>query len=96
MKKLTYSIAVITAATIFFLRANDQREERLSDLVLANVEALAQNEEGGAVITCSQYCNDGIGKCWLKSVDDFCIFSGSQLDYCTGYGCKKYDGTIYY
>ena len=52
MKKLTYSIAVINAATIFFLRANDQREERLSDLVLANVEALAQSEIGSNEYIC--------------------------------------------
>jgi len=44
MKKLTFSIAVITAATVFFLKANKQSEERLSDYVLANVEALAQTE----------------------------------------------------
>jgi len=32
------------SATVFFLKANKQSEERLSDYVLANVEALAQTE----------------------------------------------------
>ena len=52
MKRLTYSIAVVTATTIFFLKANKQPEERLSDLVLANVEALAQSEIGSNEYIC--------------------------------------------
>lgn len=46
MKKSTFSIAVITAATVFFLKANKQPKENLGDYVLANVEALASNETG--------------------------------------------------
>lgn len=94
-KSMVVAVVAIFAGYNVYL-AHAKTNNISADILMANVEALAQNEEGGDVITCSQYCNDGIGKCWLKSVDDFCIFSGSQLDYCTGYGCKKYDGTIYY
>ena len=52
MKKLTFSIAVITAATVFFLKANKQPKENLGDYVLANVEALASNEIGSNEYYC--------------------------------------------
>ena len=86
--------AIIAGYNVYLAKAENGNV--VSDVLLANVEALSQSENSGAEISCSAKCNDGIGKCWLKSGGDFCVFSGSQLDYCTGYGCKKYDGTIYY
>lgn len=71
-----------------------------ADILMANVEALAQSEEGGAVITCSAKCNDGVGVCWTKSNPNRCVFSGSQYDYCHtgmdgGRMCVKIDGETY-
>lgn len=65
------------------------------DVVSVNIEALALIEDDVDIL-CSAKCNDGIGRCWLKSGGNFCVFSGSQEDHCTGYGCKLTDGTIYY
>ena len=95
-KAMTVAIFAIIAGYNVYL-ANGENGNVVSDLLMANVEALSQSEElPEVVISCSAKCNDGVGKCWVKSNGDFCVFSGSQLDYCTGYGCKKYDGTIYY
>lgn len=46
MKRLIYSVTVVIAATAFFIKANDCAREEKDDLVLANVEALAQDESG--------------------------------------------------
>ena len=86
-------VAIIAGYNVYLAQAESYNE--MSDLLLANVEALAQNEGREAVITCSQYCNDGIGRCWFKNGNDYCVFSGSQFDNCTGFGCLKSDGTIY-
>ena len=66
--------------------------EGMSELALANVEALAAGE--GVGITCSAKCNGGIGKCWVRSGGAFCIFS-SIYDSCTGLTCVRSDGSQY-
>lgn len=52
MKKLYYvsgiSIVCIVVATIFYLNANNSlKKDEFSDLLIANVEALASDESGG-------------------------------------------------
>ena len=44
MKNLIYTAAVITAAALVFLKADECRKAETNDVVLANVEALASNE----------------------------------------------------
>lgn len=55
--------------------------EDMSDLALANVEALADDNE--AVITCSRSCSDGIGRCYIRSNSGHCAFTGYQDDSCS-------------
>ena len=59
-----------------------QKTELMSDLALANVEALAGGE--GAEVTCSRTCSDGVGRCY-RLYDEYgnCHFSGYQSDSCT-------------
>lgn len=58
-----------------------QSDVKLSDLAMANVEALAGGED--ATITCSRTCSDGIGRCY-RVYDGYgnCTFSGYQDEYC--------------
>ena len=100
MKSIVKTVAVIAMAYVITVKAYNKQNVNIADVVLANVEALADKSEidngGIGGIVCSAKCNDGIGRCWLKSGGDFCIFSGYEGDNCTGYGCKLSDGTIYY
>ena len=60
----------------------------VSDLLMANVEALSQSEELPEVlIECSKDCDDGIGRCWVESKAKKCVWSGYQIDYCSHYPC---------
>lgn len=70
---------------------NKQNEAQVSDVVLANVEALASDLEVDlppVVITCSIDCNDGIGRCWVKSEAQVCVRSGFMADHCSEYPCR--------
>ena len=83
MKK---NILKVTLVATFALIAgynvyNAQKSDVMSDLTLANVEALAGGE-GGATITCSRSCSDGIGQCWIRSNSGYCAFTGYQADSC--------------
>ena len=101
MKKIVGFLCAITIISVITIKAYREYDGlKVSDIVLANIEALADRElniESPDIdVVCSAKCNDGIGRCWLRSGGNFCVFSGSQEDSCTGYGCKMNDGTIYY
>lgn len=99
MKKYIVFFAVMAIVCTITLKAfSKQNVVNVSDVVLANVEALAtpETELPEVELLCSEKCTDGIGRCWLKSGGNFCVFSGSKEDNCTGYGCKLSDGSIYY
>jgi len=77
--------AIFTGYNVYLAQAENNA---VSELLLANVEALSQNEEGGggeAVITCSETCRDGIGKCWTTHSQDerYCERSPNPTDYCS-------------
>lgn len=64
---------------------------KLSDLVLANVEALAEYESPDVEITCNGKKNTPPGRCWHQYDDcdlgwfhhpEDCRFSGSMSDTC--------------
>lgn len=94
MKKVFKTLFVVAAAFVLSYQAyGEMKKNESSELVLANVEALAAGE--GVGITCSAKCNDGIGKCWVRSGGAFCIFSGSIYDSCTGLTCVRSDGSQY-
>ncbi|MDE6347871.1 MAG: NVEALA domain-containing protein, partial [Bacteroides sp.] len=63
----------------------NQQADVMSDLVLANIEALAKpeiDESSGVIVTCSKKCDDGIGRCWIMSNSGHCAFTGYQDDNC--------------
>lgn len=77
---------------------NKQNEIQVSDVVLANVEAMANDLEAdlpGVGISCSEFCNDGRGRCWKLNEKGHCKFEGYQYLYCTNRPCEKSDGSIY-
>ena len=74
---LDAEIALVTGHNIH----NFFKTEDMSDLALANVEALA--DDGEAVITCSRSCSYGIGSCYIISTSGDCAFSGYQDDSCS-------------
>lgn len=81
--KITMVAAFALFAGYNFYQSNVETEET-SDIVLANVEALAAGED--VEITCSQSCSDGRGKCWSNR-GDHCLFTGDIDHYCTGTKC---------
>lgn len=81
--KFAFAAAFAMFATYNVCQSNTETEET-SDMVLANVEALAAGE--GVVISCSQSCSDGRGKCWSNR-GDHCLFTGDINHYCTGTKC---------
>ena len=92
--KLSYKlkiVAVIAIACVVALKAYDKQNVNVSDVVLANVEAMASDLEvhlPPVVITCSIDCNDGIGRCWVKSEAQVCVRSGFMADHCSEYPCR--------
>ena len=59
-------------------------ETKVSDVTLANIEALADIELPPVEVVCSSTPNDGIGKCWQwdNAIQD-CRFLGELDVYCT-------------
>ena len=87
MKKFINILAVV--AIVVFAGYNvmkAQQTEAVSDVVMANVEALGDNEDMG--ITCSAKCTDGVGVCWTRVSEMECRFSGKMSDRCTGSICN--------
>jgi hypothetical protein len=78
------SLALLTAAGVGFASYRNANSG-MSDLLKANIEALAQIELPEVVVECSADPS-GEGKCWDE--DDLyptkCIATGNQDDYCTG------------
>ena len=85
MKNLVKTVAVVAIACVVALKAYDKQNMNISDVVLANVEALAELEGDNheVVVLCSRSCGDGIGRCWT-GIDDtiYCKFSGYQHNFC--------------
>ena len=82
-KSMAVAVTAIFAGYNVYL-AQAKTNAISADILMANVEALAQSEEGGAVITCSRSCGDGVGQCWVKIDPNspYCEFSGFQVDHC--------------
>ena len=91
-KKIFAALIVAVVATFagYNIYQSQKTEKIVSDLVMANVEALAGDTEGGATITCSRTCSDGVGRCY-KVYDDWgnCHFDGSQIYSCTCYLLRR-------
>lgn len=86
MKKKKVSLVMVAAIAVaagwgIYL---NEKEVNLSDLVLANVEAIANGETPG--ILCNRY-PEGEGRCWTIDwaspiIAMHCIFSGNANDRC--------------
>ena len=77
-----FALALLVA-TGYGVNQSMKSDADLSDLALANVEALAQTSGEDVVITCGQYQ----GRCWAiiphyVPIFYHCEFSGLQSDYC--------------
>lgn len=85
MKKNILKATLVAAFALFagYNVYTSQKSDVMSDLTLANVEALAYGEDGGATITCSRSCSDGVGRCWIRSNSGYCAFTGYQADSCS-------------
>ena len=88
MKNIVKIVAVIAIACVVALKAYDKQNVNVSDVVLANVEALASNLEVDlppVIVLCSESCRDGIGKCWTTHRLDpnYCERSPELTNYCT-------------
>ena len=91
MKNIVNIVAVIAIACVVALKAYDKQNVNVSDVVLANVEALASNLEVDlppVIVLCSKDCDDGIGRCWVKSEAQVCVRSGFMADHCFEYPCR--------
>jgi hypothetical protein len=97
-KKILGGIVVVAIAAVaaWNVSLNSQSND-LSDISLANVEALADYEVPEVVITCSatyQECysvaSNFSGKCWRATSDvigNCCYFTGRTSDYCCSVFC---------
>ncbi len=84
-KKVVLLCAVAAMGIAAAVGVSLQNRAQLSDVALANIEALASGEDLGEVtITCGQYD----GPCWKEIRDENerptgkCEWSGYQLDTC--------------
>ena len=86
-KSMVVAVVAIFAGYNVYL-AHAKTNYITTDILMANVEALAQSEELPELpINCSKDCDDGIGRCWVESKAKKCVWSGYQLDNCSHYPC---------
>lgn len=94
MKNLVKIVAVMAIACFVTLKAYDKQNMNISDVVLANVEALADKSEidlPPVVVTCSKDCTDGIGRCWIDAGVS-CVFCGYMEKTCSHLPCASSNG----
>ena len=90
MKKRTFKIAMaaVVAAVAGYVTYQNQTKEVMSELTLANVEALARYELPDVVVECGQQggpCWYSHGECYITPNDRIadCAFCGYQSLSCT-------------
>lgn len=99
MKNIAKFVAMMAIVCVVALKAYDKLHDvNVSDVVLANVEALAAREDENVLpdlpITCSKDCKDGIGRCWIET-EVSCIFSGYISNKCSHLPCmSSSDGPV--
>lgn len=82
-RKFKVLFVVAAAFAVSYQAYGEMKKNESSELVLANVEALAAGE--GVGITCSQSCRDGIGLCWTEDSSDpmYCERSANPSNRCS-------------
>ena len=77
MKKWIFSIVAVVALSSVAIFASERfNQGELTLAQLENIEALAQEE---VEIICSR---PPYGRCYIKSLSGYCIYSGYTVDYC--------------
>ena len=82
LKKNAALLSLVFAAGAGLLASQVKNETKVSDITLANIEALADVEHPPVQITCSQSCHDGSGQCWRADENGNCFFDGSIYTSC--------------
>ena len=88
-KKIFYGIAVFVVAVVAVWNVNfGSQIKGMSDISLANVEALAWEEIGSSEDYCNIHCVYSPGRCWFNigtwgSWPNDCQPSGITSDHCT-------------
>ena len=80
-KKNAALLSLVFAAGAGLLASQVKNETKVSDITLANIEALADIELPPVEVVCSSSPYDGIGKCWSRTANG-CTFTGRVNDYC--------------
>ena len=77
-----YGTATLLAVvmSVVFYTAQVKTDTEVSDVTLANIEALARIELPPVEVDCSWSCSN-VGRCW-KSNEEQCYFTGNLYDYC--------------
>jgi len=75
MKKIVGFLCAITIISVITIKAYREYDGlKVSDIVLANIEALADRELNIELpdtdVVCSEKCTDGIGRCWTTHSAD--------------------------
>lgn len=94
MKKKIITVAFVAALGIFagYTAYNTQKPEAMSEIALANVEALAEGEiDGGQLPGVTITCGKTGGACWMENGYCYrgeytykqCSFTGSQWTSCS-------------
>lgn len=79
-KKLMSLVAIAAIGLSVWGYSENQNSVEFSDLALANVEALANGEDGG--ITCDRNCSTNNGQCWTRE-GRYCVYGGYQYQHCS-------------
>ena len=80
------AFAILAGYNVYL--AQPKTNDEMSDVLVANVEALSQIELPEVVINCSKRCDDGIGQCWIhddqNSTDThkYCRWDGGTNKFC--------------
>ena len=84
-RKIFLFVTVLIIVVVTAINVNVNSFNRgLSDVALANIEALADIELPEVVITCGQYG----GACWKKN-DGICFIGPYTYDRCTATGVRE-------
>lgn len=81
-KKNAALLLFVFAAGAGLLASQVKTETKVSDITLANIEALADIELPPVEVVCSSSPYDGIGKCW-QWVNGVCIRTDNPNYYCS-------------
>lgn len=78
-KKMKFAIVAVVATVAGYVTFQNQTKEVMSELAVANVEALAQGEGSGSII----HCCTNTGKCMIVYDDDGLPYTVAGIKFST-------------